>query len=55
MAAIPNGELLKYVDFLDDLWVDPVLPENGIARPPERPGHGPVFKEEVLRDCVVTA
>ncbi len=54
MAAIPNGELLEYVDFLDDLWEVPVLPENAIARPPERPGHGLAFREEVLRDCVVT-
>ena len=55
MASIPNGELLEYVDFLDDLWVEPLLPENGMVVAPERPGHGLVFKPEVLRDCTVEA
>jgi len=47
--------MLEYVDFLDDLWVDPVLPENGLIHAPERPGHGLAFKPEVLKDCAVTA
>lgn len=55
MASIPNGHVLEYVDFLDDLWVEPVLPENGIIRAPERPGHGLAFKPEVLSDCAVVA
>ena len=54
MASIPNGLMLEYVDFLDDLWVDPVIPENGTVRVPERPGHGLAFKTEVLKDCAVT-
>jgi len=54
MASVPNGLCLEYVDFLDDLWVDPVIPENGVVRIPERPGHGLKFKEEVLRDYAVT-
>ena len=53
MAAIPNGNYLEYMEFLDDVWVDPVLPENGFIRPPERPGHGLAFKPEVLKDCRV--
>jgi D-arabinonate dehydratase len=55
MASIPNGMFLEYVDFLDDLWVEPVLPQDGMIRVPERPGHGLAFKEEVLKDCAVTA
>ena len=43
MASIPNGEMLEYVNWLDDAWVDPVLPEAGFYTPPERPGHGLVF------------
>ena len=50
MASIPNGLYLEYVDFLDDLWVDPVLPEGGMIGVPERPGHGLAFKPEVLKD-----
>lgn len=55
MAAIPNGQLLEYVDFLDDVWVEPVLPEAGILTAPERPGHGLEFKSEVLTDFTVTS
>lgn len=54
MASIPNGLMLEYLDFLDDLWVEPVLPKDGVITAPERPGHGLAFKEEVLRDCTVT-
>jgi L-alanine-DL-glutamate epimerase-like enolase superfamily enzyme len=55
MASVPNGLILEYVDFLDDLWENPVIPENGMVRVPERPGHGLSFKPEVLKDCAVTA
>jgi len=55
MASIPNGNMLEYMDFLDDLWVDPVLPENGCFRPPERPGHGLAIRPEILRDARVAA
>jgi L-alanine-DL-glutamate epimerase-like enolase superfamily enzyme len=50
MASIPNGLILEYMDFLDDLWEDPVLPQGPIVTVPERPGHGMVFKKEVFRD-----
>ncbi|MDP6344743.1 MAG: mandelate racemase/muconate lactonizing enzyme family protein [Alphaproteobacteria bacterium] len=53
MAAIPNGQMLEYLDFLDDLWLEPVLPEGGVIRAPERPGHGLAFKPEVLKDFAV--
>ena len=54
MASIPNGHTLEYMGFLDDVWVDPVLPEAGVYTAPERPGHGLVFREEVLKDYRVT-
>lgn len=54
MASIPNGHLLEYLDFLDDLWIDPVLPRDGIITAPERPGHGLAFKPEILADFTVT-
>lgn len=53
MASIPNGHMLEHMGFMDDLWVEPVLPENGVIRAPERPGHGLRFKPEILRDCAV--
>ena len=48
MASIPNGLMLEYMDFLDDVWVDPVLPENGHIRPPDRPGHGLAIRPDLL-------
>jgi D-arabinonate dehydratase len=50
MASIPNGHMLEYLDFLDDLWVGPVLPKNGMRGPSQKPGHGLSFKEEALRE-----
>jgi L-alanine-DL-glutamate epimerase-like enolase superfamily enzyme len=50
MASIPNGLMLEYLDFLDDFWVDPVLPKNGMMSPSQKPGHGLSFKEEILRE-----
>jgi L-alanine-DL-glutamate epimerase-like enolase superfamily enzyme len=53
MASIPNGLIMEYMDFLDDVWVEPVLPQGPIVRVPERPGHGMAFKQEILRDYAV--
>ncbi len=52
MASIPNGEMLvyEYTGMMDDLWVEPVNPENGMVRPPERPGHGLAFKPELFTE-----
>lgn len=43
MASIPNGEMIEYVNWLDDAWQEPVLPDSGFYTPPERPGHGLAF------------
>lgn len=53
MASIPNGIWLEHMGLLDDLWVEPVRPQNGIIRAPERPGHGLDFRPEVLKDFAV--
>jgi D-arabinonate dehydratase len=50
VASIPNGDWLEYMGWHDDLWVEPVPPEQGKVRVPERPGHGLAFKPEVLKD-----
>ena len=47
-ASIPNAAWLEYMGWYDHLWVEPVLPENGVMRPPDRPGHGLDFKPELF-------
>ena len=49
-ASIPNPSWLEYMGWYDHLWVEPVLPENGMMVPPSRPGHGMDFKPELFRD-----
>lgn len=50
VAAIPNPSWLEYMGWHDHLWVVPLLPENGMMSPPNRPGHGMDFKPELFRD-----
>lgn len=50
LASIPNGLILEYMGWMDDLLVDPVPPEAGMMRVPQRPGHGMAFKPEILKD-----
>ncbi|MCX7361885.1 MAG: mandelate racemase/muconate lactonizing enzyme family protein [Alphaproteobacteria bacterium] len=51
LASIPNANYLEYMDWNDDLWIEPVLPtRDGTMAPPERPGHGLAFRPEVLKD-----
>ena len=50
LCSIPNAEVLEYMGWLDQVWVDAPMPENGIMRPPDRPGHGLQIKPEVLKD-----
>ena len=54
-ASIPNASWLEYMDFLDDLWVEPVMPKDGMLTAPERPGHGLQFKPDALKSYAVTA
>ncbi len=49
-ASIPNAEVLEYMGFMDDLWVEPVHPVNGMVRPPSAPGHGLAIKPELIKD-----
>lgn len=50
VASIPNPSWLEYMGWYDHLWVQPVLPENGMMTPPDRPGHGMDFRPELFRD-----
>ncbi len=53
LASIPNGIWLEQMGLLDDVWVEPLKITNGMAKAPERPGHGLAFKSEVLKDFAV--
>lgn len=53
MASIPNGLILEYVNWMDDAWVEPVLPVAGVYTAPERPGHGLVFKDDFLAEYTI--
>ena len=48
-ASIPNASYLEYMDWNDDIWVEPAIPQQGMLRPPEAPGHGLAFKPELLK------
>jgi len=48
LASIPNASYLEYMDWNDDLWVDPRTPKDGFVVAPEDPGHGVAFKPEIL-------
>ena len=50
MASIPNPSWLEYMGWYDHLWIEPVLPENGLMTPPDRPGHSMDFKPELFTD-----
>jgi L-alanine-DL-glutamate epimerase-like enolase superfamily enzyme len=53
MASIPNANYLEYMDWNDDLWVEPAIPVDGMVRPSETPGHGVRFRPDVLSDSRV--
>jgi L-alanine-DL-glutamate epimerase-like enolase superfamily enzyme len=53
MASIPNANYLEYMDWNDDIWVNPAIPVKGMLKPTETPGHGVAFKPELLRDARV--
>ena len=38
LASIPNASWLEYMGWHDDLFIEPVLPEAGVMRPPSAPG-----------------
>jgi L-alanine-DL-glutamate epimerase-like enolase superfamily enzyme len=50
LASIPNGIWCENMGLLDDLWVDPLMIQNGMITAPERPGHGLRFRDEVRRE-----
>lgn len=47
LASIPNPSWLEYMGWYDHLWVEPIVPVNGMMTPPNRPGHGMDFKPDL--------
>jgi L-alanine-DL-glutamate epimerase-like enolase superfamily enzyme len=54
LASIPNGVWIEEMCLSADLWTESVPIINGTITAPERPGHGLVFKSEILCDCAVS-
>jgi L-alanine-DL-glutamate epimerase-like enolase superfamily enzyme len=50
LASIPNGSWIEDMALSNDLFVDPVPVIDGMITAPERPGHGLVFRPEILRE-----
>ena len=50
IASIQNPSWLEYMGWYDHLWVEPILPQNGMIIPPNRPGHGMDFRPEFFHD-----
>jgi L-alanine-DL-glutamate epimerase-like enolase superfamily enzyme len=55
MASIPNGLIIEDMGLLSDIWVDWARPDAGMMKAPEKPGHGLKIKDEIMRDCAVSA
>ena len=49
-ACIPNAIWLEYMGWFDHLWVNPLMPENGMLTPPDAPGHGLDFRPELFSE-----
>ena len=47
-TSIPNANYLEYMNYNDDLWIEPAIPIKGMLKPLEHPGHGLRFKPELL-------
>jgi mandelate racemase len=55
LAASPTRHWLEYMDWAQDLLLEPLVPRRGIVRPTERPGAGIAFDEHALQRRVVGA
>jgi L-alanine-DL-glutamate epimerase-like enolase superfamily enzyme len=47
ICAVPNGSWLEYLPLLDAVMEEPLQVERGLARPPQRAGHGIRFNSRV--------
>ncbi len=54
LAATPTAHWLEYMDWAQELIVDPIIPDKGAARPKDTPGAGIVFNEAAIERHVVS-
>jgi L-alanine-DL-glutamate epimerase-like enolase superfamily enzyme len=50
MASIPNGLIIEDMGLLEDIFVDPPKPVNGVIKAPETPGHGIRIKPDFIEE-----
>jgi mandelate racemase len=55
LAATPTRHWLEFMDWAQDLLVDPVVPVKGMVHPSDKPGAGIEFNEGALTKLVVNA
>jgi L-alanine-DL-glutamate epimerase-like enolase superfamily enzyme len=48
LCAVPNAMVLEYLPWFDRFVEEPLVLREGIARPPERPGHGVTLRRDLL-------
>lgn len=53
LAATPTAHWLEYVDWLNPLLEEPLRIVDGMVSPPDRPGNGLSWREDVVRDFQV--
>jgi L-alanine-DL-glutamate epimerase-like enolase superfamily enzyme len=53
MASIPNGLIIEDMGLLEDIWVDPPKPVNGVIAAPEKTGHGLQIKPDFVKEFTV--
>jgi L-alanine-DL-glutamate epimerase-like enolase superfamily enzyme len=53
LCAVPNALILEYLPWFDALVDEPLQAHDGIFMPPNRPGHGIRFKQDVLTPFLV--
>jgi L-alanine-DL-glutamate epimerase-like enolase superfamily enzyme len=51
LASIPNASYLEYMDWNDDIFVDPRKPVGGMIAAPDGPGHSVEFRPELVTNC----
>ena len=54
LAATPTRHWLEYMDWAQDLLVDPLLPVKGFTTPRDTPGTGVEWNERAIAPCLVT-
>ena len=53
LAATPTKHWLEFMDWGQDLMLDPLLPVAGFTTPPDRPGTGIEWNEPAIARCLI--